>query len=47
MFGILVGAIGLRGIDRFGRKRMFITAMVIFCAFLLLLIMTSGFIRAT
>ena len=45
LFGILVGAIGLGGMsDRFGRKRMFIIEMVIFCAFLLLLIMTSGFI---
>ena len=45
LFGILVGAIGLGGMsDRFGRKRMFIIEMVIFCAFLLLLIMSNGFI---
>ncbi len=45
LFGILVGAIALGGMsDHFGRKRMFIVEMIIFCAFLLLLIMTSSFV---
>jgi MFS transporter, putative metabolite transport protein len=36
--GILVGAVGLGGMsDYFGRKRMFIVEMIIFCAFLVLL----------
>ena len=35
LFGILVGAVGLGGMsDHFGRKRMFIVEMIIFCAFL-------------
>ena len=45
LFGILVGAVGLGGMsDHFGRKRMFIVEMIIFCAFLVLLILTNGFI---
>jgi MFS family permease len=45
LFGILIGAVGLGGMsDTFGRKRMFIIEMVIFCAFLMLLIATSSFI---
>jgi MFS family permease len=45
LFGILVGAILLGGMsDRFGRKRMFIAEMVLFCAFLVLLTLTNGFI---
>ena len=41
--GILVGAVGLGGMsDYFGRKRMFIVEMVIFCAFLALLILCSN-----
>jgi MFS transporter, putative metabolite transport protein len=45
LFGILVGAVGLGGMsDHFGRKRMFIIEMIIFCAFLVLLILTNGFI---
>src|ERR1700742_2053397 len=43
--GILVGAVGLGGMsDHFGRKRMFIVEMIIFCAFLVLLIFCSNFI---
>src|SRR5580692_18835 len=43
--GILVGAIGLGGMsDTFGRKRMFIIEMVIFCAFLVLLTLCTNFI---
>ena len=45
LFGILVGAVGLGGMsDRFGRKRMFIVEMIIFCAFLMLLILCSNFV---
>jgi MFS family permease len=45
LLGILVGAVGLGGMsDQFGRKRMFIIEMVIFCAFLVLLTLTGGFI---
>ncbi len=45
LLGILVGAVGLGGMsDRFGRKPMFIVEMIIFCAFLVLLIMASNFI---
>jgi MFS family permease len=45
LFGILVGAIGLGGMsDRFGRKRMFIVEMIIFVAFLVLLILCGNFI---
>lgn len=43
--GILVGAVLLGGLsDYFGRKRMFITEMVIFVAFLTLLVMCSNFL---
>src|ERR1700761_8814190 len=43
--GILVGAVGLGGMsDHFGRKRMFIAEMVIFVAFLVLLVFCSNFI---
>jgi len=42
--GILVGTILLGGLsDYFGRKRMFIAEMIIFCLFLALLIMVSNF----
>jgi MFS family permease len=42
--GILVGALFLGGLsDYFGRKRMFITEMVLFCAFLAMLIMSVNF----
>jgi MFS family permease len=45
LLGILIGAVVLGGLsDQFGRKRMFIIEMVIFCAFLIVLPMTSGFI---
>jgi MFS family permease len=45
LLGILIGAVGLGGMsDHFGRKRMFIIEMIIFCAFLVLLILTSSFI---
>ncbi len=41
--GILVGAVGLGGLsDYFGRKRMFIVEMIIFCAFLTLLILCTN-----
>ena len=44
--GILVGTILLGGLsDYFGRKRMFIAEMIIFCLFLALLIMVGGFCR--
>src|ERR1700744_5259636 len=42
--GILVGTILLGGLsDYFGRKRMFIAEMIIFCLFLALLIMVGSF----
>ncbi|MBV8358521.1 MAG: MFS transporter [Deltaproteobacteria bacterium] len=42
--GILVGAVFLGGLsDYFGRKRMFIAEMVLFCAFLALLILCTNF----
>src|ERR1700761_9860849 len=45
LFGILVGAVGLGGMsDHFGRKRMFIVEMILFCAFLVLLTLANGFI---
>jgi len=43
--GILVGAVGLGGMsDHFGRKRMFIVEMIIFVAFLVLLMFCSNFV---
>jgi len=43
--GILVGAIGLGGMsDAFGRKRMFIIEMIIFCAFLVALVFCTNFV---
>jgi MFS family permease len=43
--GILVGAVCLGGMsDRFGRKLMFIAEMIIFCAFLVLLVFCSNFV---
>ena len=43
--GILVGAVLLGGLsDYFGRKRMFIAEMIIFCAFLALLILCQNFL---
>jgi MFS family permease len=43
--GILVGTILLGGLsDLFGRKRMFIAEMIIFCLFLALLIMVGNFL---
>ncbi|WP_395063827.1 MFS transporter [Paraburkholderia silvatlantica] len=45
LMGILVGALGLGGMsDFFGRKRMFIVEMVIFCCFLVLLTVCANFI---
>jgi MFS family permease len=45
LFGILIGAVGLGGMsDYFGRKRMFVVEMVIFCAFLGLLILSTNFL---
>jgi MFS transporter, putative metabolite transport protein len=42
--GILVGAVLLGGLsDYFGRKRMFIAEMILFCAFLALLILCTNF----
>src|SRR6201992_1380984 len=43
--GILVGAVLLGGLsDYFGRKRMFIAEMIIFCAFLGLLLVCENFL---
>src|ERR1700743_3308114 len=43
--GILFGAVLLGGLsDRFGRKAMFLAEMVIFCAFLALLILCNSFL---
>ncbi len=45
LFGILLGAILLGGLsDYFGRKLMFIAEMIIFCAFLALLILCTNFL---
>jgi putative MFS transporter len=45
LLGILIGAIGLGGMsDTFGRKRMFIIEMIIFVAFLVLLVFCTNFI---
>jgi len=44
LMGILVGAVCLGGMsDRFGRKLMFIAEMIIFCAFLVLLVLCTNF----
>ena len=46
--GILLGAVLLGGLsDYFGRKRMFIAEMIIFCAFLALLILCNNFLSLT
>jgi MFS family permease len=45
LFGILIGAVLLGGLsDYFGRKRMFIAEMIIFVAFLALLIVCQNFL---
>ncbi len=45
LMGILIGAIGLGGMsDTFGRKKMFIIEMIIFVAFLILLVFCTNFI---
>jgi putative MFS transporter len=45
LMGILIGAIGLGGMsDTFGRKKMFIIEMIIFVAFLVLLVFCTNFI---
>jgi putative MFS transporter len=44
LFGILIGALFLGGLsDRFGRKSMFIAEMIIFTAFLALLVICTNF----
>ncbi len=44
LFGILIGAVTLGGLsDFFGRKRMFVAEMVIFCGFLAVLTVTNNF----
>lgn len=44
LFGILIGALFLGGLaDYFGRKLMFIAEMILFCAFLALLILCTNF----
>ncbi|QGZ65236.1 MFS transporter [Paraburkholderia acidisoli] len=44
LIGILVGALGLGGMsDYFGRKRMFIIEMVLFCCFLVLLTVCGNY----
>jgi len=43
--GILIGAVGLGGMsDRYGRKPMFIIEMIIFVAFLMLLVLAGNFL---
>jgi MFS transporter, putative metabolite transport protein len=45
LLGILIGAAGLGGLsDRFGRKTMFIVEMIIFVAFLALLVLCTNFV---
>ncbi len=45
LLGILVGAVGLGGMsDHFGRKPMFIIEMILFVAFLSLLVLSNSFI---
>ena len=45
LFGILIGAVLLGGLsDRFGRRSMFIAEMIIFTAFLVLLVFCHSFI---
>lgn len=45
LFGILIGAVALGGLsDYFGRKRMFVVEMIIFCLFLALLVLSTGFL---
>lgn len=45
LFGILLGALLLGGLsDHYGRKRMFIAEMILFCAFLALLILCTNYI---
>ena len=45
LFGILLGALLLGGLsDHFGRKRMFIAEMILFCVFLALLILCADYL---
>jgi MFS family permease len=44
LFGILVGAVALGGLaDRFGRRTMFISEMLVFLLFLVLVVASQGF----
>jgi MFS transporter, putative metabolite transport protein len=45
LFGILIGAVALGGLsDYFGRKRMFLAEMIIFCGFLAALTVCNSFV---
>lgn len=44
LFGILIGAVGLGGLsDYFGRKKMFVFEMILFCLFLVLLTLSTNY----
>jgi MFS transporter, putative metabolite transport protein len=45
LFGILIGAVALGGLsDYFGRKRMFVFEMILFCIFLVLLTLVQNYL---